>query len=787
MTTEPTLSPVRILVVDDNPTKRLALTSVLAPLGHEIVEAGSGVEALRCVMAQDFAVILLDIRMPIMDGFETAGLIRQRRESEMTPIIFVTAYGRDEVAGRNLYADDAVDFIYGGVAPGELRGKVTFFVNLFIKAEALAARARDVQDSADQLRLLTDAAPIGIFQTDAQNRYVYTNPFWSEITGITKAAAAGTICEIMTLPGAPEDVTLEVPYPDVEPAERRQRVRLTLPGSTVRTVVATFQAIPDGRGGVAGWVGTLADISAEANAQAVLAEARDKANEASQLKSDFLANMSHEIRTPMNGVIGMTSLLLETDLDVQQRDFAETVRTSGEALMTIIDDILDFSKIEAGMLEVESLDFAVRAIVGDVVKLLEGSAKDKGLDLSSVVDPSVPTVVRGDPGRLRQVLTNLVGNAVKFTKAGSIVVRVAADRDAAGEVVVRFAVTDTGEGIAPDKLQTVFEPFVQADTSTSRTYGGTGLGLAISSELVALMGGDCGVDSELAVGSTFWFTILVKATAGRPRAAVAAGPNVVASDPVRGGRLLLVEDNEINQRVAVAMLTGAGYDVDTVPNGRAAVDAHARTRYDAILMDCQMPELNGYEATASVRATEGTERHTPIIAMTAGARVEDRERCLASGMDDYVAKPVRKELLLAAVSHWLGSTTAPVGEAPVIASAETEPTLDATVFEQLRVLGGADRPDFTGELVDSFLRDTRPALAALRTAVECADAAEVGRYAHQIKGSSAQLGGRRLAASCERLERASRATGLDGGGLQDVEVDYDDLCEAFVLARGAPR
>jgi PAS domain S-box-containing protein len=768
-------SPVPVLIVDDNRSKRLALKSVLSPLGYLIVEAASGTEALRCVMARDFAVILLDVCMPGMDGFETAALIRQRRQSEMTPIIFITAFASDEIQTTDLYAEGAVDFIFAPVPPAELQAKVSVFANLFTRAEELAARAREVQESADQLRLLTDAAPIGIFQTDVENRYVYTNPRWSEITGVRPEQAAGkpwdSILDAQDRAGLPPARGEDMLYR----GEVCDRFEIRSASGPSRVLLLTSRSIPDSEGGVAGWVGTLADVTAEAGAEAAMSDARDEANEGSRLKSDFLANMSHEIRTPMNGIIGMTDLLLETDLDVVQRDYAQTVRNSGEALLTIINDILDFSKVEAGKLELEQIDFSLRSIVDDVVNLLARAADDKGLKLTGIVEDSVPTVVTGDPGRVRQVLTNLVGNAIKFTRSGHVVVRTALVDGASTDTGIRFEVSDTGDGIAPEKLETVFQPFVQADTSTSRRYGGTGLGLAISGQLVALMGGECGVSSELGAGSTFWFTIRVRvdllehleellpdadlagvtvlvvgdngarrsvvseylsgwgmtvrtadsgapalatlrtaAAQGRPfdlallesmphdqaeelertilseasltarpvvrpgRAAplselldremlrtslrlaletpaadvALVGPRSSERRGPEGGRLLLAEDNLINQKVAIAMLSSAGYEVDIVANGEIAVHAASAQHYDVILMDCHMPVLNGYDATVAIRAREGSERHTPIIALTASARREDRERCLSAGMDNYLAKPVSKDALLALVGRY---------------------------------------------------------------------------------------------------------------------------------------
>ena len=416
-------SAVSVLIVDDNATKRFGLKAVLAPLGYVIVEADSGESALRCLMATDFAVILLDVRMPIMDGFETAALIRLRQQSETTPIIFITGHASDELAAHG-YIQGAVDFIYAPVEPDELRAKVTVFAQLFIKAEVLATEARAVQTSADHLRLLTEAAPIGIFQTDTENRYVYTNPQWSEITGIPSEEAFGKPWQIIIGNEQFSALVSELGDERFSQGELHHRFEISSPGAPPRIVLMTSKSIPATDGNMSGWVGTLADVTAQAGAEAAMTDARDKANGASRLKSDFLANMSHEIRTPMNGVIGMADLLLETNLDARQRDYATTVRNSGEALLTIINDILDFSKIEAGKLEVEDIEFTLRTVVDDVMDLLAGPAETKGLELIAVIDTAIPPVVKGDPGRVRQVLTNLLGNAIKFCPAGEVVVRV---------------------------------------------------------------------------------------------------------------------------------------------------------------------------------------------------------------------------------------------------------------------------------------------------------------------------------------------------------------------------
>jgi two-component system, sensor histidine kinase len=380
-----------------------------------------------------------------------------------------------------------------------------------------------------------------------------------------------------------------------------------------------------------------------------LTAAKEKAEEAARLKSEFLANMSHEIRTPLNGVLGMTELALGTKLDATQAEYLDTVKTSAETLMAVINDILDFSKIEAGRMAMECLPFSPHSVLASSVKTLSFLAAEKGIGFRWNAGRSVPPLVSGDPVRLKQVLLNLLGNAVKFTNKGEVVVEANCYSDpSGGGEMLRFSVRDTGIGIPNSQLKAIFEPFRQADGSTTRQYGGTGLGLSISAKLVRLMEGEIGVNSEPGEGSCFWFTMPLR----RPEREVTEPPvpaaaSAAADEPLH---VLLAEDNVVNQRVATRLLQKMGHRVSLAANGAEAVELAQHEKVDVILMDIQMPVMSGFDATAHIRSWEtGLGRRTPIIALTAHAVKGDRERCLDAGMDDYITKPVQYDLLAAAL------------------------------------------------------------------------------------------------------------------------------------------
>jgi PAS domain S-box-containing protein len=658
------------------------------------------------------------------------------------------------------------------------------------------------------LKSLMDTVPDCIYFKDRDSRFLRINRALAERFGFEGPAAAlgKTDFDLFTEEHArqafeDEQEIIRTGRPVVGKEEKE-----TWPDGRVTWASTTKMPLRDAQGALVGTFGISRDISRRKRIEEELRQAKEAAEAASRAKSAFLAAMSHEIRTPMNGILGMTELTLDTQLTPEQRDYLSAVKKSSEALLSILNDILDFSKIEADRLELDRAPFGLREVVGDTLATLALAARQKGLGLTGRLAPDAPDSLVGDPGRLRQVLVNLVGNAIKFTERGEVVMEVESaqgpggggrfvpteDRDvsspprtARGEgVALHFAVRDTGTGIPADKQETIFEPFAQVGGALTRVREGTGLGLAIASRLVGMMGGRLRVESQVGKGSTFEFTAWFGLGQASPAPAEPPAPAAAPHRPCpRRLRVLLAEDNPVNQKLAVSILHKQGHAVVVAGNGREALAALGRGEFDLVLMDVQMPEMDGLEATKQLRAWErGTGRHVPVIAMTAYAMKGDRERCLQAGMDGYLAKPVRTAELLQAIE----SSVPP--PAPLAPGPNGTPPNGEDRSRGEALAGGEMDRQLLAELAGLFLGEWPKWLAAIRTAVTERDPARLQLAAHALKGGLGTFSARSAWESALRLETMGRRGDLSGAeeALAEVVGEVERLRPALAsLAKQA--
>ena len=973
----------RVLVIDDNRSIHDDFRKILSPANvgltkmdateealfgsststaektqFELSSAYQGQEGLLLVeqaleAGRPYAMAFVDVRMPPgWDGVETV-----RKIWEIDPdlqVVLCTAYSDyswDEMFEK-LGQQDGLFVLkkpFDGVEALQLAHGLTEKWRLSRASKrtvtelekAVAERTAELASKNAFLKAQVDSTLDGILVVDSQGHQILKNERFNTLWKIPRHLAEGaddskTLEFAISQAKNPKQFREKVAYLYSRPEEiSRDEIDL-IDG----TVFDRYSSPVRGENGERyGRIWTFRDITRQKQFEEELRHAREGAEAATHAKSEFLASMSHEIRTPMNGVIGMSHLLLDSDLSDDQRHYAEAISGSGETLLSIINDILDFSKIEAGKLSFETLNFDLCEAVEGCLELLAQRAQSKGLELASLVESNVPAQLRGDPGRLRQVLTNLVGNAIKFTEHGEVVVKVSLESQTDADVLLRFEVKDTGIGISAEAQKRLFQPFSQADGSTTRKYGGTGLGLAISKQLIELMQGEVGINSNPGEGSVFWFTarlarqpegaqspsitggdlfnlhvlivddsetnrqileqqtqawkmrshavvgatealdelqraqaagdpyqlalldfhmpetdglalaksiraesalaniqlVLLVSTGGRLNAEEleAAGIDDCLAKPIKqsllfdclatliGGatpgsatkarkvssasplpapvnhefHILLAEDNIVNQEVAQGLLRKLGYRADAVADGNEVLEALQRIRYDVVLMDCQMPELDGYDATRRIRQLE-QERTAPfdwkapvcIIAMTANAMQGDREKCLAAGMNDYLSKPVRLNELKAALERWSTTTSARPSTTRSAPTQPERPPHSPDKFQTAAQLLDTDHlrdatdnePAAMRRLVGMYLTQAASMLDELATAIQTKSGGDVARLAHKLVGSGLSCGVQAFTQPLRELERLG-----NGGDLSGANPLFDDVRHTFPRVRSA--
>ncbi|MFV8326456.1 response regulator [Flavobacterium sp. ZS1P14] len=793
-------SPVKILLVDDLPENLFALEVILSNENYLCVKANSGNEALKILLhQQDFAIILIDVQMPLMDGFETVELIRQIEKLKHVPIIFLTASMDNSLHVFKGYQAGAVDYMIKPLSPEILKAKVAVFVDLHKKNQELLVQAEQLKklntDLTAQKLLseyslsLIEASHDPLFAISPEGKITDMNNASVKVTGVSRKKLIGTdFFTYFTEPQKAREVYQKV-FEKGSVADSPLILRHK--NNTLVDVLFNGSVYKDEKGNVLGVVIVARDVTdqkiiatqlTEAKVLAELAtgisevaktnaeKATFIAESALKAKQQFLSNMSHEIRTPMNAIIGFTKVILRTDLTDKQKEYLNAIKMSGDALIVLINDILDLAKVDSGKMTFEQTPFKMKSSISSMLHLFETKIQEKNLRLISEYDSTIPNVLVGDPARLHQIILNLVSNAVKFTTEGKITVSVDLLHEDDDKVILKFAVTDTGIGISEEKIGTIFENFQQATSGTSKLYGGTGLGLAIAKQLIEPQGGSIRVKSTIHEGSTFSFTLPFQKT----NAAVELEKELIALDTeIKNIKVLVVEDIPLNQLLMKTLLDDFGFARDIAENGKIAIEKLKEKDYDVILMDLQMPEMNGFEATEYIRNTMNST--IPIIALTADVTTSDLAKCKVVGMDDYLAKPVDERLLYSKIVGALNkSKLAKINE---ILEEEQLTSKKLRCIDLLYLNQRTkSNPKLMMEMISLYLAQTPPLLDTIKQSLADQNWHVLGAAAHKMIPSFSIMG---LSSDYENMAKKIQefATVQEKKeGIQELVLQLEAVC-----------
>jgi two-component system sensor histidine kinase/response regulator len=947
---------LNILVVEDDPVSRGLMVKLLKQSGHAITAVENGLKALETFKMQSFHIVLTDWMMPKLDGIELCRTIRNQKFSEnYIYIILLTSKNAqaDILSGLDAGADD---YLVKPFNPSELLARLNTGVrilNLEIDRknaehqirqysegleEMVLKRTQELKNSEEKYRTIIETIEDGYYESDLEGRLTFFNDSTLKYSGYTSSELLYKSFRELALDKSIQDLfkVYHQVYKTGQPVKQVEWLLKTKAGD-IKFMDCSASLIIDAKGQPGGFRGIIRDVTNQKKLETELVEKRKLAEAANKAKSEFLANISHEIRTPLNGIIGMTELLEDTPLDDHQKKLFKTIESEANALSDLINDVLDFSKIEAKKMAIERVSFNLSNTINDLARIMTFRTNRKGISFSAKISPDVPLLLIGDPGKLRQILMNLLTNALKFTYEGKIELTVTVDTTTKNQVKLRFAVRDTGIGIAPEKKKLIFEPFTQADGSTTRKYGGTGLGTTISMHLARLMGGEIGLDSTLGKGSLFWFTVVMEVevqeesavknnaielsnlrillvnasmnameklssslalwgcqvntlTSGNqaltvlkqsmsikdPFAMIIIGGltsdldgftlsqnirniNALESIPIlyltpsgdpgdakrckqigingyltgilkpeslyaalmmilsqghqgrsqkdielitrhslsetedRRIQILLVEDYPANQKVTMRHLNKVGYLVDLAENGQQAVEAFTKKHYDLILMDMQMPVMDGYAATEAIRTLESKQttsetKRTPIIATTAHAMKSDLQKCLDAGTDDYITKPLRKATLLKIVEKWSRYSNLPKPSNTTLDIERSHDTsdLDLSIISlkevtpidiERAIFEFEGDEDFFLEVLKQFLMNVKKQVEILRQAIVEGNGEVVRKEAHSIKGGAADLTASKLSDLACKMEKMGKTNALEDGmtALGELEDEIQQL------------